>query len=245
MHVMYFKRLQTKLLPCLLLVGILCGLTAGICTAVYSNIAATAAVPSEQLRTIVLDAGHGGEDGGTASAAGVLEKDVNLAITLRLKALLQAAGFTVKMVRDTDVAVNDDGLGTLAQRKVSDIKNRLKLLKSTPNSIFVSIHQNHFPQTQYHGTQVFYSSNHPQSEQLAQAIQTAVVTHLQTENTRQIKPSGSSIYLLKHAQTPAVLVECGFLSNPEEAARLTDSIYQGQMAFSVFCGILRYLQTAG
>ncbi len=190
---------------------------------------------------ILLDAGHGGEDGGTSGTDGVMEKDINLAVTLRLKAMLESAGFQVKMTRETDTAVSDPNLDTIKQRKASDIKNRLKQIQSTPNCIFISIHQNHFSESKYNGAQVFYSTNHQDSKAMAEAIQKQVVTFLQPQNKREIKPAADSIYLLRHAKVPAVLVECGFLSNPQEASLLKDPVYQDKMAFSIFCGILNYM----
>lgn len=192
-------------------------------------------------RIIILDAGHGGEDGGTSSADGTMEKEINLAITLRLQAMLESAGFQVKMTRDSDISIGDPSLDTVKQRKVSDIKNRLQLINDTTNCIFISIHQNHFSESQYNGTQVFYSQNHTDSKTIAENIQSQVVSFIQPNNKREIKPSTESIYLLFHAKVPAVLVECGFLSNPTETQQLKDPIYQEKMAFSIFCGILRYI----
>ena len=192
-------------------------------------------------RIIILDAGHGGEDGGTSSTDGTKEKDINLAVTLRLKAMLESAGFQVKMTRESDIAVNDPNLDTVKQRKVSDIKNRLKLIQNTPNCIFISIHQNHFSESKYNGTQVFYSKNHEDSKVIAEDIQNQVVSFIQPENKREIKPATESIYLLWNTNVPAALVECGFLSNPSEAQLLKDASYQDKMAFSIFCGILKYM----
>ena len=175
------------------------------------------------------------------STDGTKEKDINLAVTLRLKAMLESAGFQVKMTRETDIAVNDPNLDTVKQRKVSDIKNRLKLIQNTPNCIFISIHQNHFSESKYNGTQVFYSKNHEDSKAIAEDIQNQVVTFIQPENKREIKPATESIYLLWNTNVPAVLVECGFLSNPSEAQLLKDVSYQDKMAFSIFCGILKYM----
>ena len=130
---------------------------------------------------------------------------------------------------------------TLRERKKSDIRSREKLVKSTPNAIFFSIHQNMYDIAKYKGTQVFYGSQNPESELLAQEIQNSVKKRLQDDNTRQIKPSGDSIYLLYKAKAPSVMIECGFLSNPEELALLKDEKYQKQMSYSVFCGLISYL----
>ena len=168
---------------------------------------------------IVLDAGHGGEDGGAAAASGMLEKEVNLSITLVLQNLLEASGFQVVMTRDADVDLGEKSLSSVRERKVSDLHNRRKLLEETQNPMLISIHQNFFTEPQYSGAQIFYSTNLPESETLSSAIQNRIVSLLQPENKREIKPAGESIYLLRNAQCPAVIVECGFLSNPGRGSK--------------------------
>ena len=220
-------------IPCILFVCVIAGIV-GTLFLTMPVIKTVTATTDPASRIIILDAGHGGTDG-------TKEKDINLAVTLRLKAMLESAGFQVKMTRETDIAVNDPNLDTVKQRKVSDIKNRLKLIQNTPNCIFISIHQNHFSESKYNGTQVFYSKNHEDSKAIAEDIQNQVVTFIQPENKREIKPATESIYLLWNTNVPAVLVECGFLSNPSEAQLLKDASYQDKMAFSIFCGILKYM----
>lgn len=193
--------------------------------------------------TVVLDAGHGGEDGGASSADGALEKDLNLAIAQRLRPMLESSGFRVVMIRDSDISVGDEKLETVRERKVSDLHNRLHMVEAEGECILLSIHQNHFSESQYHGTQIFYSPNVPESADLAQAIQDSVKGLLQPENSRECKPAGSSIYLLWNAQVPAVIIECGFLSNPSEAQMLQEPAYQGQMAFAIWNGFMDYLDT--
>lgn len=190
---------------------------------------------------IILDAGHGGEDGGAVAADGTNEKDINLAITKKTAAFFEIFGVEYIPVRTEDTSVGDNSLTTLRERKKSDIRSREKLVKSTPNAIFFSIHQNMYDIAKYKGTQVFYGSQNPESELLAQEIQNSVKKRLQDDNTRQIKPSGDSIYLLYKAKAPSVMIECGFLSNPEELALLKDENYQKQMSYSVFCGLISYL----
>lgn len=190
---------------------------------------------------IILDAGHGGEDGGAVAADGTNEKDINLSITKKTAALFEIFGVEYIPVRTEDISVGDNSLTTLRERKKSDIRSREKLVKSTPNAIFFSIHQNMYDIAKYKGTQVFYGSQNPESELLAQEIQNSVKKRLQDDNTRQIKPSGDSIYLLYKAKAPSVMIECGFLSNPEELALLKDEKYQKQMSYSVFCGLISYL----
>lgn len=193
--------------------------------------------------TIVIDAGHGGEDGGASAADGTLEKDINLSISMKLSSMLQLYGFDIKNIRDTDISIYDDTADTIFNKKVSDLKNRVKIFNSSQNNIVISIHQNKFEESKYYGTQVFYSSNDDKSALLAENIKTSVVSLLQNENTRQCKKAGSEIYVLNNAEVPAVLVECGFLSNPNEAEKLKSEDYQKQIAFSICLGFLEYYYT--
>lgn len=207
----------------------------------YANQTAGRAV---DMLTIIVDPGHGGEDGGATAADGTVEKDINLSISLKLRDMLDTMGYNVIMTRETDADISDPSLKTTRQRKVSDIRNRMKIIEQTPDSLFVSIHQNHYGGPSYSGAQVFYSKNDPRSEQLAKAIQENIKSLLQPNNSRAVKGTGTEIYLLYHAQTPAVLVECGFLSNAAETEKLKDDNYQNEMAFSVMCGITSYLKSA-
>jgi N-acetylmuramoyl-L-alanine amidase len=209
------------------------------------NLSKMAAAEAEKHpQTIVVDAGHGGEDGGAIGKSPIPEKDINLAISKDLQQLLTAAGYRVLMTRTTDTSLSDP-LNTIHERKVSDLHNRLKLIQSQGNCIFISIHQNFFEQSQYSGAQVFYSTNNEKSKAIAEAIRSQVVGQLQKNNSRAIKPATSSIYLLWNAKVPAVLVECGFLSNEQEAAALNQESYQKKMAFCIYCGLLDYLSNAG
>lgn len=148
------------------------------------------------------------------------------------------------MTRETDVSVYDKTAQTTREKKVSDLKNRTALINSDPHQILVSIHQNKFEQSQYFGTQLFYASQQPNSEKLAESIRQSVIGLLQPDNKRELKPADNNIYILNHAEVPAVIVECGFLSNPDEAAKLSDGTYQQQMAFAICCGILSYAEQA-
>lgn len=196
----------------------------------------------EKKATIVVDAGHGGEDGGAVGVNGLVEKDINLAIALALAENLKANNFQVILVRDGDYSVGDQSLSTVAERKRSDTKNRVRLVEETGECLLVSIHQNQFSQSQYNGAQMFYSPNNPESAQLAECIRESVVSSLQPDNTRQNKEAGEEIYLLTHCQVPAVLVECGFLSNPEEATLLSQEAYQQDMAAAIYNGIVSFLE---
>lgn len=196
----------------------------------------------EKKGLVVLDAGHGGEDGGASSADGILEKDINLAIALQLEEYLKLHHFDVIMIRDGDYSVGDQSLPTVSERKRSDTKRRLQAIEEAGECIFISIHQNHFSESKYDGAQVFYSGNREESAILAEAIRKNIVGALQPENHRENKKAESNIYLLDRCHVPAVLVECGFLSNPAEAAKLNQKAYQKDMAAAIYNGLIDYLQ---
>lgn len=193
---------------------------------------------------IVIDAGHGGEDGG-ASANGVLEKDINLSIAKQLRDMLEVSGYSVTMTREDDISIYDNTAESTREKKVSDLKNRVSIINGKKNNVLVSIHQNKFEQSQYFGTQMFYSKNDPKSAVLAEELRKSVTGMLQPENKRELKSADSSIYILDKAEVPAVIVECGFISNAEEAKKLSDKEYQQKMAFSIYSGILGYINKKG
>lgn len=192
-------------------------------------------------QTVIIDAGHGGDDGGAIGIDGTVEKDINLDIALKLEKLLKFYGFDVIMTRTEDIMTCDDGLDSLRKRKVSDIHNRFDVLEKNPDAVFISIHQNKFEDNSQHGTQVFYSGNNDESKLLAESIQNSIASVLQPDNSRVVKKSGSGIYLLYHAKLPAVLVECGFISNPAEVKKLNDENYRMKIAILIADGLIKYL----
>ena len=177
---------------------------------------------------LVLDPGHGGEDGGAVGYGDMTESQINLALSLKTRDLMTLCGFDVIMTREEDVMLWD-GV-TEGSRKARDLKCRYQLARSYPQALFLSIHMNKFPQEQYSGLQVYYSPNHPGSAEAAGMIQTFVHRYLQPDNTRLTKPAGSNIYLLDRLTTPACIVECGFLSNRAEAERLCTEEYRSRLA---------------
>ena len=193
--------------------------------------------------TVVLDAGHGGFDGGAVSVTGSLEKDLNLELAFQLRDLLEAAGVKVIMTRTEDrmLTVSREGDDREVSRKADDLQGRLRILSEHPEAFFISLHMNKFPQASARGVQVYYSPNHPLSGELALGIQEAVRDHLQPENNRAVKKADSSIFLLYRAQNPAVLIECGFLSNPEEAKLLDDPQYRQSLACVLCAAVLSQL----
>lgn len=188
--------------------------------------------------TVVIDPGHGGEDGGASSLDGVCESGINLDISLRLRDLLSLVGVRTAMIRETDTAVYTEGT-TISQKKVSDLKNRVQTVNATPNALLVSIHQNFFEQQKYSGAQVFFAKTDG-SRALAERTQTNLREGVEPSNHRQAKPS-QSVYLMEHVNCTAILVECGFLSNREEAARLQDASYQKKLAAAVCASVQGYL----
>ena len=202
----------------------------------------TDAMPVEPLPRVILDAGHGGEDGGAVSADGTSEKAINLSIAQKTNDLLRLFGFETQMTRTDDNDISEEG-DTIRERKLSDMKKRLSIFNSSADNTIISIHQNKFSNTTSHGTQVFYSPNNDNSSALAESIHCSVKAQLQPDNERICKPSDDGIYLLKNTTQPAVIVECGFLSNREECARLADEGYQKQMSFAITTGFLDYFNT--
>ena len=189
--------------------------------------------------TVLIDPGHGGEDGGTAAQDGTLEKNINLAIALELRDMLKICGVPVSMTRQTDISIHDPDCDTVRRKKVSDMYNRLALYEQAQT--IIAIHQNHYGVAKYHGAQVFYSANRAEGQLLAEAVQKSIVTRLQPDNSREIKKATDGIFLLYHTQRPAILVECGFLSNPTEREQLKSPVYQQQVAFAVMAGYFEYI----
>ena len=213
----------------------------GLMFVVYGKITSQV-FSNEKVYTVVLDAGHGGEDGGAVGQDGITEKNINLEISKKIRDMLETSGYHVIMTREEDTAIYDDNAETLRQKKRSDLKNRLEMVKSNTgeDSIFVSIHQNKFTDEKYSGAQIFYSKNNAKSQELATNIKDSIVGLIQPNNSRELKPADKYIYLLLNSSGPSVIVECGFLSNAEEAKKLNTKEYQQQLAFSIYCGITHY-----
>ena len=210
---------------CFFLILTLC--TAGIWGGELAVAAIRDRMPIKRTHTLIIDPGHGGEDGGATSCTGRLESGYNLEIALRLEDMLHFLGFRTEMIRRTDTAVYRKG-ETIAQKKVDDLKNRVRIVNETSGGVLLSIHQNYFSQAQYSGAQVFYGSAEG-SKALAETVQAALVSTLNPGSHRKTK-AAKGIYLMEKSQKCAILVECGFLSNPEEEAKLASSGYQKSLA---------------
>ncbi len=198
---------------------------------------AEATIAENSVR-IVIDPGHGGEDGGATSCSGILESQFNLEIALRLDDLLHLLGHRTTMIRTTDTAVHTEGQ-TIAQRKMSDLKNRVATVNQTTNALLISIHQNMFTESQYHGPQVFYAPTDG-SKELSGNLQRALITAMDPDSKRDIK-TAESVYLMQHIRCTGILVECGFLSNPEEEAKLRTAEYQRQLCCVIAATVSTYL----
>lgn len=210
-------------------------------TQIPDEVVAVNASLGSEFPTIILDAGHGGVDSGCVSVNGAEEKDINLKIMLKVRGMLEASGLDVVVTRDSDRSIHDSGIQGLGKQKQSDMSNRLAIINSYDNAVFISIHQNQFTDSKYSGAQMFYPESDSASENLARILQNKFVTNLQPDNKREIKSVGDEIYLLYNASCPRVMVECGFLSNPDEAALLESEEYQSSVAFVIYSGICEYI----
>ena len=193
---------------------------------------------------LILDAGHGGEDGGAVSITGVAESGINLAVVLKLDQLLGFYGLSPILLRDSDVSLHDPEADTLRKKKVSDLHNRVATIEATPNAVVLSIHQNTFPNGAYHGAQVFYRPGE-QSEALAKLVQETIREGVDPNNKRSPAKIPDTVYLMNHITCPAVLVECGFLSNAAEEAKLRSGGYQTQLALCIASAWLRSGEIGG
>ena len=194
------------------------------------------------LKSVILDPGHGGEDGGACTYGGAPEKDLNLQIAKDLNDMLLLFGYQVRMTRKDDQLLYDKQSDFHGQKKSQDLANRLKIAKQDPDAIFVSIHMNAFPETQYRGLQVYYARNAKNGEKLAQIIQNNAKTWLMPQNNRKPKAAGHNIYLLERMENTGILIECGFLSNPEERDKLNTAAYRKQLSGTILASLLEFVQ---
>lgn len=190
----------------------------------------TETMPINRTHCIIIDPGHGGEDGGATSCTGILESAFNLEISLKLEDLFHLLGYKTKMIRTEDISVYTKG-DTISQKKISDLKERVRIVNETENALLLSIHQNQFSDSLYSGAQVFYTDT-DNSISLARQLQNAFCTYLDPKNHRNAAKS-SGIYIMEHIDCTGILIECGFLSNPEEEAKLRSPTYQKKL-----CGVI-------
>lgn len=219
---------------------IACFVTLAICARLTERALPTSGSSASDKPVIVLDAGHGGLDSGAVGPEGTLEKDVNLSVVLTLRDMFEMSGFEVVLTRDEDISIYDDGVVGIRNQKLNDMDNRLKIVQSYPDSIFLCVHQNNFTDPKYFGGQMFYNNNNPKNRTLAQIMQNRFAA-LQPGNDREIKLSGDELYLLKSNKHPSLMIECGFLSNPEEEQKLATWEYQQKVAFTIYSGVMEFL----
>lgn len=181
---------------------------------------------------VVLDAGHGAPDGGAVGPGGTQEKDVNLDIVLKLQEILESRGMRVVLTRSGDEGIYDSDADTIRQKKISDMRNRLDIINNSGADLFISIHMNAFTQKSSHGLHVFYSRNHPEAEPLASAI-TDSISSLTGAQAHEVKTASETLYLMKNPKPPAILVECGFITNPEEEKLLRTDEYRAKIAYAI------------
>lgn len=200
--------------------------------------------PAEEGReevVLIIDPGHGGEDGGAVAADGTVESAINLAVALKIEKAADLLGLNTVMTRSEDISIYDGGAETLRQKKVSDLKNRVALCNETENGVLISIHQNSLPQSpSVHGAQVFHNGQ-PGSQELAQAIQDALNDTVNLDHPKSPKAISSGVYLMENTTCPGVLIECGFLSNPGETEKLKDPDYQNKLAAVILSAATEHL----
>lgn len=194
--------------------------------------------PVTNRKTVIIDAGHGGPDGGATSCTGILESQFNLEIALRLRDFMEILGIQTLMIRDTDCSVYTQG-NTIAQKKISDLKERVRIVNSTENATLVSIHQNLFPDAKYNGAQVFYAKTDG-SQELAKNLQKAFIQSVNPDSHRQAKKA-DGIYLMQNINCTGILIECGFLSNPREEYLLRSDSYQKKICSVIATTLSNYL----
>ena len=192
-------------------------------------------------KVVVLDAGHGKPDEGAQSKNGITEADINLKITFKLKKLLEEVGCKVILTRSDENAIYDLNSKTLKEKKISDMRNRAKIGNNSSADIFVSIHLNMIEQSKYYGWQTFYKEGKEESERLAKSIQNGLNNSMQKENKR-VAMKLDNKYLIKNIEIPISIVECGFLSNPQEEKELQDDVYQENLALGIYNGIIGYFK---
>ncbi len=219
------------------IVMLLCGAVLFFCHS-FSRVITVVAQQTQEHLVVVIDPGHGGVDGGATSCTGKLESGYNLEISMRLNDLFHLLGFRTKMIRTTDTSIYTTG-DTIAKQKMSDLKERVRIANSYENALLLSIHQNNFSDSKYSGAQVFYPSTGG-SRVLAEQLQSAFVSTLNPGSKRRCKKA-EGVYLMEHIECPGVLIECGFLSNPEEEGKLNSPEYQRKLCCTIAVSVINWI----
>ncbi len=197
-----------------------------------------AALSLSEDKLIIIDAGHGGEDPGAVAVNGRYEKDLNLEIAFTLGGMLAESGYAVMYTRTTDRLLYSEDENIKGMKKIYDLKNRCKIAAEFPNALFISIHMNSYSNPKYSGLQVYYTKDDDDSRQLASDIQGSVNSSI--EDSERVIKCGEGLYILENTPSTAVLIECGFLSNAEEAEKLSQKEYQKRLSSAIICGIIEY-----
>lgn len=224
---------------CFMLVSAILVAVSALSAQVFLSESRIASADEKNQPVVIIDAGHGGRDAGASADDGTPEKDLNLAVAKKLELLFATANVTVIMTRTGDTALGETESST--HKKLDDLRARVDTMNKYTGATFVSIHMNRFPVSKYSGLQVYYTKNESGSQELADSVQSTVKAYLQPENARETKAAGSEIYVLDKASCRAILIECGFLSNPEELGKLKTDEYQTRLAVCIFAAIMSTL----
>ena len=190
-------------------------------------------------KTIIIDAGHGLPDGGTVGVGGVIEQEINLKIAKKVEEVLKGKGYITVMTRTGEDSIAKDEGMTIRQMKVQDMKKRKELIKESDADLFISIHMNSYPDPKVSGLRVFYSAKHSKIKDLSEDIQKRI-SEITGAKTYAVKTADRDLFLMKDPPIPAILVECGFLSNPDEEKKLADAEYQAKIAWAIADSVEKY-----
>ena len=204
--------------------------------------AVEAVLGQSDKKCLLIDPGHGGEDGGTVGVNGVLEKDLNLSLSEVLGTILEFSGYEIVQTRKEDKMLYDRNINFQGRKKMLDLKGRLEIAQTIEPDLFIGIHMNAFPEQKYSGLSVYYSKNQAKSKDAAEIIRANVKKNLQPDNNRETKAASSNIYILDRITCPAILIECGFLSNPQECEKLSSYDYRRELSFVLYASLVSFLE---
>lgn len=233
---------QRKTLILIVLSVLIISLSVALAIDREENLSLSAFSSEDGKHIVLIDAGHGGIDGGAVGIGGIVEKELNLDVAKKLEEILVKNNYFPVMTRISDVSLYDASDTSIKNKKRADLKNRLRLMKSSGAEIFVSIHMNNYSEGKYRGGQVFYGKNNENSRLLGESIQNRIKKELPASQNREAKKSERGIYLLKNAEIPAVIVECGFLSNKDDVELLKTAQYRQKVANTIYNGICDYFK---
>ena len=220
---------------CLAAAAVLCAIL--IC--ITAGISRAGSFFDDRSLRVIVDAGHGLPDGGAIGSLGTIEQEINIAIAKKLEEVLTAKGIDVVMTRSGEDGIWSSKSTTIREKKLEDMHNRLKIMKKSNADLFITIHMNSFKNSSASGLRIFYSHNFPEIKPLAESIQTRM-SDVTGAEMNVVKTADSKLFLLKQPPLPAILVECGFLSNPKEEKKLADEDYQARLAWAIADAVEKY-----